>query len=174
MITFCGYIALTGRPNVGKSTLLNQLLRQKISITSRKPQTTRHRILGVQTEGQDQFVYVDTPGIHLQSKKTLNRMMNRTALNVLCDVDVIAFIVDGTHWNDDDDYVLQCIEKANKPCLLVVNKIDKIKDKTQLLPWFDSLRQRYDFQGIMPLSAKTGDHVPELQQQFKAFLQTAA
>lgn len=170
MNTHCGYIALVGRPNVGKSTLLNQLLQQKISITSRKPQTTRHRILGVQTEGSDQFVYVDTPGIHQSSQKTLNRMMNKTALNVLCDVDVIAFLVDGTHWKEDDEYILGLIKKADVPCILVVNKIDKIKDKSLLLPWLNEMSSRHVFKAIIPLSAKTGDQVMQLQNSIKTLL----
>ncbi len=123
MTRYCGYIALVGRPNVGKSTLLNQILQQKISITSRKPQTTRHSILGLHTVDDVQYIYVDTPGIHQHSKKTLNRMMNKTSLSVLRDVDVIAFIVDGTHWKDDDEYVLQMIQHTKTPCVLIVNKI---------------------------------------------------
>jgi len=170
MDTRCGYIALVGRPNVGKSTLLNQILQQKISITSRKPQTTRHRILGVQTQGQDQLIYVDTPGIHQVSKKTLNRMMNKTALNVLCDVDVIAFIVDGTHWKEDDEYVLGLIKQANVPCILVVNKTDKIKEKSILLPWLNEISARHEFKAIVPLSAKTGDQVIQLQNVLKTML----
>lgn len=170
MTTYCGYIALAGRPNVGKSTLLNQILQQKISITSRKPQTTRHSILGLQTVDDSQFVYVDTPGIHQNSKKTLNHMMNKTALSVLRDVDVIAFIVDGTHFKEDDEYVLQMIQQSKVPCVLVVNKIDKIKDKQILLPWIQDISQRHAFKAIVPISAKTGDHVEELTKTFKTFL----
>src|SRR5687767_7598804 len=116
MTSYCGYIALVGRPNVGKSTLLNRILQQKLSITSRKPQTTRHSILGIRTEEDYQFVYVDTPGIHQGSKKVLNRMMNKTAINVLRDVDVIAFLVDGTHWREEDDYILNLIKQVQVPC----------------------------------------------------------
>lgn len=170
MTTYCGYIALAGRPNVGKSTLLNQILQQKISITSRKPQTTRHSILGLQTLEDTQFVYVDTPGIHLNSKKSLNHMMNKTALSVLRDVDVIAFIVDGTHFKEDDEYVLRMIQQSKVPCVLVVNKIDKIKDKQILLPWIKEISQRHTFKAIIPISAKTGDQVEELQSVLKKFL----
>lgn len=170
MTSHCGYIALVGRPNVGKSTLLNQILQQKISITSRKPQTTRHRILGLQTVEETQFIFVDTPGIHQNSQKSLNRMMNKTALSVLRDVDVIAFLVDGTIWKDDDEYVLQMIQQTKTPCILVVNKIDKLKDKQVLLPWMHEISQRHSFSEIIPLSAKTGDQVNQLQKVLRTFL----
>ena len=107
MTSYCGYIALVGKPNVGKSTLLNQVLQQKFSITSKKPQTTRHSILGIRNQGEYQFVYVDTPGIHLGNKKAMNRMMNKTAISVLRDVDAVAFVVDRTHWQDEDEYVIR-------------------------------------------------------------------
>lgn len=165
MESYCGYIALIGRPNVGKSTLLNQILQQKLSITSRKPQTTRHSILGIQTEGEYQYVYVDTPGIHLGSKKAMNRMMNKTAQAVLRDVDVIVFVVVAQAWNEEDDYVLQLIKKTSVPCILVVNKVDKIADKAQLLPWLEMVSQHHQFASIIPLSAKTGVQVANLQQQ---------
>ena len=170
MTTYCGYIALVGRPNVGKSTLLNRILQQKLSITSRKPQTTRHSILGIRTEDNYQFVYVDTPGIHQGSKKTMNRMMNKTAVNVLRDVDAVAFIVDGTHWEDEDEYVLSLIKKVKVPCFLLVNKIDKIIDKSILLPWLEVMGQRHDFAAIIPISAKTGVQVDTLQLRLQAVL----
>lgn len=170
MTTYCGYIALAGRPNVGKSTLLNHILQQKISITSRKPQTTRHSILGLQTQDDVQCIYVDTPGIHQNSTKILNKMMNKTALTVLRDVDVIAFIVEGTHWREDDEYVLQLIKQTNVPSVLVVNKIDKIKEKDVLLPWLQEMSQRHSFAAIVPLSAKTGVQVDELQHTLKTFM----
>lgn len=170
MTTFCGYIALVGRPNVGKSTLLNNILGQKISITSRKPQTTRHSILGIDTHGDHQFVYVDTPGIHQGSKKAMNRLMNKTANSVLRDVDVVVFLVDGTHWEDEDEYVLRNIIQSQTPCILAVNKVDKIEDKLQLLPWIETISKRHDFAAIIPLSAKTGLQVDSLQQKLQTFL----
>lgn len=170
MTSFCGYIALVGRPNVGKSTLLNRIVQQKVSITSRKPQTTRHSILGIQTDNDYQYVYVDTPGIHQGSKKVMNRLMNKTSQSVLGDVDVVAFIVDGTHWEEEDDYVLRLIKQSHKPCILVVNKVDKIADKTQLLPWIEKISRLHDFAAIIPLSAKTGIQVDNLEQQLKQFL----
>jgi GTP-binding protein Era len=170
MTSYCGYIALVGRPNVGKSTLLNQILQQKLSITSRKPQTTRHSILGIQTEGEYQFVYVDTPGIHQSNKKTINRMMNKTAISVLRDVDAIAFIVDGTHWKEEDEYVLSLIKQTQVPCFLVVNKVDKIADKGELLPWLQEMENRYPFKAMIPLSARTGAQVDVLEKELQAVL----
>lgn len=171
MTSYCGYIALVGRPNVGKSTLLNCILEQKISITSRKPQTTRHRILGIRTEGDYQFVYVDTPGIHQsQSKKAMNRLMNKTAISVLRDVDVAAFLVEGTHWEEEDEYVLSLIKQAKVPCILVINKVDKVSDKAQLLPWIDNISQKHEFASIIPISAKTGLQVDELQSKLQEYL----
>lgn len=170
MSTYCGYIALVGRPNVGKSTLLNCILQQKVSITSKKPQTTRHSILGLQTEGEYQFVYVDTPGIHQGNKKAMNRMMNKTAISVLRDVDVVAFLVDGTHWEDEDEYVLSLVKQSKIPCLLVVNKVDKIDDKSQLLPWIEQISQRHDFAAIIPISAKKGIQVDELKEKLRTYL----
>ncbi|MGQ3890911.1 GTPase Era [Legionella sp. CNM-4043-24] len=170
MTTHCGYIALVGRPNVGKSTLLNCILKQKISITSRKPQTTRHSILGIDSHEDYQYIYVDTPGIHQGSKKAMNRLMNKTANSVLRDVDVVVFLVDGLHWHDEDEFVLRNIIQAGTPCILAVNKVDKIEDKMQLLPWIDNLSKRHDFAAIIPLSAKTGLQVDELQQKLRPFL----
>ncbi|WP_133129763.1 GTPase Era [Legionella yabuuchiae] len=170
MTTYCGYIALVGRPNVGKSTLLNRILEQKLSITSRKPQTTRHSILGIRTEGNYQFVYVDTPGIHQGQKKTINRMMNKTAISVLRDVDAIVFLIDGLQWKEEDEYVLSLINQTNVPCFLAVNKVDKISEKDRLLPWIKSLSERHAFKAIIPLSAKTGVGVDGLQEQLKQAL----
>ncbi len=170
MTSYCGYIAIVGRPNVGKSTLLNQILQQKVSITSRKPQTTRHRILGLDTNESHQFIYVDTPGIHRDSKKVMNRLMNQSAMSVLTDVDVIVFVVDGTHWLDEDAYVLDLIKKTSTPCVLVVNKIDKLGDKSILLPWLSEMQKRHDFKAIIPLSAKTGSQIDSLQTCVQAFL----
>lgn len=171
MSSYCGYIALVGRPNVGKSTLLNCILEQKISITSKKPQTTRHSILGIRTEAEHQFVYVDTPGIHQSgSKKAMNRLMNKTALSVLRDVDVAAFVVDGTHWEEEDEYVLSLIKQANVPCILVVNKVDKIDDKAQLLPWIEEMSHKHEFAAIIPISAKKGIQVDELRAKLVNYL----
>ena len=170
MTTYCGYIALIGRPNVGKSTLLNQILHLKLSITSRKPQTTRHSILGIQTEGDYQYVYVDTPGIHQKNKKAINRMMNKTAGSVLRDVDVIVFMVDGTKWTEQDEYVLGLIKNTLTPTILAINKVDKVGDKSSLLPFIEQMNARHTFSAIVPLSARTGAQVDALQLTLKPFL----
>jgi GTPase len=158
-----GYIAIIGRPNVGKSTLLNHLLGQKISITSRKPQTTRHRILGVKTEADTQFIYVDTPGLHSHEGQVLNRYMNRAALSALHDVDVVIFMVDARRWDAQDSWVLQRLSRLTVPIILAVNKIDKLADRTQLLPYMEAAAQRFAFYKIIPLSAKNGDQLLELE-----------
>lgn len=173
MTSYCGYIALVGRPNVGKSTLLNRILQQKLSITSKKPQTTRHSILGIQTLGEYQFIYVDTPGLHQGSQKMMNRMMNKTANSVLHDVDVIAFLVDALQWKEADDYVLKLIKQTEIPCVLVINKIDKIKNKADLLPWIQLISERYLFANVIPISAKTGLQVERLEEALKAYLPQA-
>ncbi len=170
MTQYCGYIALIGRPNVGKSTLMNRILDHKISITSRKPQTTRHSIVGVRTEEAYQFVYVDTPGIHQGVKKAMNRMMNKTAIRVLNDVDVIVWLIDGLHWKPEDEYVLSLVTAANVPCVLVINKVDTVPDKLQLLPWMERMAARHAFAAIIPLSAKTGIQVDTLHKQLQTFL----
>ncbi len=130
----CGYIALIGRPNVGKSTLLNRILGQKISITSRRPQTTRHRVLGIKTRDNAQLIYVDTPGIHDFSGRAMNRHMNRTASSVLMDVDVVVFMVDGLRWTADDDLVLEKLAAVECPVILAVNKVDLLENREALLP----------------------------------------
>jgi len=155
----CGLIAIVGRPNVGKSTLLNSLLGQKISITSRKPQTTRHRILGILTEANKQAVLVDTPGLHSEEKRAINRLMNRAAASSIAEVELILFLVEGTHWTTDDDLVLSKVKKSGSPCILVVNKIDNIADKDDLLPHLQKLGTMHNFTDIVPISASKGHGV---------------
>ncbi|MEH0834382.1 GTPase Era [Pectobacterium cacticida] len=157
--THCGFIAIVGRPNVGKSTLLNQLLGQKISITSRKPQTTRHRIMGIHTEGPYQAIYVDTPGLHIEEKRAINRLMNRAASSSIGDVELIIFVVEGTHWNDDDEMVLNKLRDQKRPVLLAINKVDNVTDKTKLLPHIQFLSQQMDFLDVVPISAEKGTNV---------------
>ncbi|MFO8025651.1 GTPase Era [Thiohalophilus sp.] len=167
----CGYVALVGRPNVGKSTLMNHLIGQKLSITSRKPQTTRHRILGIKTTEQAQIIYVDTPGIHLQAKKAMNRFMNRTANAVLEDVQVIVFVVEALKWTDEDEMVLAALKNTRVPIILAVNKIDRLKQKDQLLPYLQELGQKHDFADVLPLSAKSGNNLPRLEQAIISYLE---
>ena len=167
----CGFVAIVGRPNVGKSTMLNRILGQKVSITSNKPQTTRHRILGVDTQGDYQTVYVDTPGMHLEEPRAINRVMNQTASSALKDVDLILFVVENTRWNDDDVMVLEKLKKTETPIVLVVNKVDQIKDKNKLLPHLQWLSQQLSVKEIIPVSAKTGDNLEPLRDIVKGFLQ---
>ncbi|QLB13587.1 GTP-binding protein Era [Bisgaardia hudsonensis] len=160
--TYCGFIAIVGRPNVGKSTLLNKILGQKISITSRKAQTTRHRIMGIHTEGQYQAIYVDTPGLHIEEKRAINRLMNRAASSAIGDVDLIIFVVDGTHWNADDEMVLNKLRQTKSPVVLAINKIDNVKDKDELLPFITELTQKFEFKDIVPISAQRGKNLQNL------------
>ncbi len=149
----CGYVAIVGRPNVGKSTLMNHLLGQKLSITSRKPQTTRHSLLGILTEGKHQVVFVDTPGIHKPVNKAINQYMNRTALASLKDVDMVLFLVDRTQWTEEDELVLQHLERVRCPIALVINKVDQMEDRGALLPHIEKLNQRREFAEVFPISA---------------------
>lgn len=157
--THAGLIAIVGRPNVGKSTLLNAMLGQKISITSRKPQTTRHRILGILTQANKQAILVDTPGLHSEEKRAINRLMNRAAASSIAEVELVVFLVEGTHWTADDELVLNKIKKSGSPCILVVNKIDNITDKDALLPHLKKLGEMHDFTDIVPISASKGNGV---------------
>lgn len=162
--TYCGFIAIVGRPNVGKSTLLNKILGQKISITSRKAQTTRHRIVGIKTEGAYQEIYVDTPGLHIEEKRAINRLMNRAASSAITDVDLVIFVVDGTHWNDDDEMVLNKLRKTKVPVVLAINKIDNIKNKDDLLPFITEITQKFNFADIVPISAEKGNNLDAIEK----------
>lgn len=159
-----GYIALIGRPNVGKSTLLNGFLGKKLSITSKKPQTTRHRIMGIKTVDDCQMVFLDTPGLHLGESKALNRYMNRAALNTLSEVDVVLFLVSGTSWKEEDQWALEKLKDVSAPVILVINKIDLVKDREELLPFIEARRSEYDYKDIVPISALHGHQVEALQQ----------
>jgi GTP-binding protein Era len=160
----CGFVAIVGRPNVGKSTLMNHILKQKISITSSKPQTTRHRILGIKTENNVQTIYVDTPGLHLKAKKAMNRYMNKAADSILQDVDLILFVVEAGKWTDEDENVVAKLSTVSVPVILVVNKVDKLKRKDQLLPFIEEVSKHMSFRDVVPLSAKSGDNVDAVEQ----------
>ncbi|MCW8994593.1 MAG: GTPase Era [Psychromonas sp.] len=160
----CGLVAIVGRPNVGKSTLINALLGQKVSITSRKAQTTRHRILGIDTDGDYQTIFVDTPGLHIEEKRAINRLMNRAAASSISDVEMVIFVVEGTHWNEDDEMVLSKLQYLKCPVILAINKIDNVEDKELLLPHLEELGKRYPFQHILPMSAKSGDNVEKIRK----------
>ncbi|MEM9256825.1 MAG: GTPase Era [Pseudomonadota bacterium] len=166
----CGFVAIVGRPNVGKSTLLNHLLGQKLSITSRKPQTTRHQILGIKTEADHQIIYVDTPGLHRGADKAINRYMNRAASSAIRDVDLVLFVVDRGAWTDEDAWVLDRIMAAGLPVILVVNKVDLVKDKDLLLPYMQELASKANFTAIVPVSALREHNVAALEQEILARL----
>ena len=160
-------IAIVGRPNVGKSTLLNQIVEQKVSITSRKPQTTRHRIMGIHTEDNYQAVYVDTPGLHIEEKRAINRLMNRAASSSIGDVELIIFVLEGTLWNADDEMVLKKVMGSGRPVLAVMNKVDQVKDHELVLPHMQWLSEQGDFAGIIPVSAKQGKNIDMVKEEVR-------
>lgn len=166
----CGYIAIVGRPNVGKSTLLNYILGMKLSITSRKPQTTRHQILGVKTVENIQTIYVDTPGIHQRRGTAINKYMNRAATSVLNDVDAIIFVIQAKKWTEEDQAILEKLKLVSCPVVLVINKTDKLESKKELLPEIQQLSGYYDFAEIIPLSALNGNNVDVLEDKISFLL----
>lgn len=170
MTSRCGFVALVGRPNVGKSTLLNHLLGQKISITSRKPQTTRHRLLGIQTAGEVQVVYVDTPGLHRGQDKAINRYMNRAADSTLADVDVVVLLVDRLKWTEEDQWVLDKLRTLSCPVILAINKVDLLTDKAALLPHMQWLSEQFGFADIVPVSALRGHNRESLETVIHRYL----
>ncbi len=172
-LAHCGYIAIVGRPNAGKSTLLNFLLGQKISITSRKPQTTRHSILGIKTEPNAQMIFIDTPGLHEVDKHAMNRIMNRTALTALHDVDVILFVVEELRWSSEEKYILDKLQSMTTPVLLIINKVDKLSSRDVLLPHIEKISSYYDFAAIIPVSARNGSNITAVEDQARALLPSA-
>lgn len=171
-----GYVALAGRPNVGKSTLLNHFVGQKVSIVTAKPQTTRQQILGIRTTANEQIIFIDTPGIHRQAKRAMNRYMNRAAASVLQDIHCVLMVVEALRWTDDDALVLERIlqrdEKSGAlPDVgLAVNKIDKIKQRDALLPWLQDMAKKHDFHFIVPVSATRGENMDALATEIRQCL----
>lgn len=166
----CGYVAVVGKPNVGKSTLINRILGLKLNITSRKPQTTRHNLLGIKTEGNCQAIFVDTPGLHKSQKKAINRFMNRSAESVIHDVDVIVFVIDQNKWTEEDEHALKRLEHTSAPVILVINKVDKMDEKSVLLPLIEEVNRKRKFEHILPISALQGTAVENLEQQIIEYL----
>ncbi|MDJ0738999.1 MAG: GTPase Era [Gammaproteobacteria bacterium] len=157
-----GYAVLVGRPNVGKSTLLNRLIGQKLAITSHKPQTTRHRILGIRSEPRGQILFVDTPGIHDRGGKAMNRYLNRAAHAAMHDVDVVVFVVQALDWTSEDERVLDAVRRTGIATILAVNKVDLVARKERLLPYLQTLSGRHEFVDVIPVSAKDGDNAEQL------------
>ena len=159
---FCGYISIVGKPNVGKSTLLNTILDKKISITSRKSQTTRNNIIGVKTDNEFQMIFLDTPGIHMQAKKTLNKVLNHSALSVIQDSDLVLFLLHRTSLQAQDMQVLKKIQESKVPAICVLNKVDQVQNKNDLLPLIKKIDEIYSFLDYVPISAKQNDGIGEL------------
>ena len=169
----CGYVAIVGRPNVGKSTLLNSLVGQKVSITSKKSQTTRHRINGILTDAQSQFIFVDTPGFQMQHTNRLNSAMNRTVTQSMRDVDVVILVIEALRFDDRDKLVVKLLpvnDTQGKPIILVINKVDRLADKSQLLPFLKKMAQEYPFAAIVPVSAEQGTQLPDLISTIRSYL----
>ncbi len=169
----CGYVAIVGRPNVGKSTLLNSLVGQKVSITSKKSQTTRYRINGILTDAQSQFIFVDTPGFQTRHTNRLNSGMNRTVTQSMRDVDVVIVVIEALRFDDRDKLVMKLLpvnNKQGKPVILVINKVDRLRDKSQLLPFLEKMAKEYTFTAIVPVSAEQGTQLPDLINTIRLYL----
>lgn len=171
--TRCGYVALVGRPNVGKSTLLNRLVGEKLAITADRPQTTRHALLGIRTEGADQILYVDTPGLHAGERRALNRAMNRSARAAVTDVDVVCMVVEAGRWTEGDDLVLELVRRARGARLLVMNKADRVRPREALLPYLEACAERAAWDELVPVSALKGHNVDRLEACIRARLPEA-
>jgi GTPase len=170
MTNHCGTVAIVGRPNVGKSTLLNRMLGQKLAITSHKAQTTRHSILGVKTTEQGQILFVDTPGIHERGGSALNRYLNRTARAAIADVDLVLLLVEALRFTHEDELALRAVAEAGPSVIAVINKVDRLRDKTALLPFLQRLSERHSFDAMVPVSAKSGEQLDALEQAIMARL----
>ncbi len=166
----CGYAAIVGRPNVGKSTLLNALLGAKVSIVAPKPQTTRHRILGILTTPASQIVFVDTPGMHSGERRMMNQFMNRSATASLADADAVLLVLEALVWTEEDQRILERVQRVNRPIIALVNKIDRVRDKGALLPYFDALSKRAHFADIVPISAEKRTNLQGLPALVEAHL----
>ena len=164
MTNRCGYAALVGRPNVGKSTLLNRLIGQKIAITSHKAQTTRHALLGIRTLPGGQILYVDTPGLHLRGGSALNRLLNRTAESVFRDVDVVLFVIQAMAWSEGDEAALNALRRLGQQVIRLVNKIDIVRPREKLLPFLAKVSERHDFGAVVPVSARKNENIGRIER----------
>ena len=167
---YCGYISIIGKPNVGKSTILNHILGKKISITSRKAQTTRNNILGIKTLKNKQMIFADTPGMHIKSPKVMNKVLNRSAQSLIDDSDLILFVVQRLTLDEQDLSVLEKLKEADAKVICVVNKIDQIEDKNKLLPLISRLADKYNFLDIIPISAINNDGINNLEELIQKYL----
>lgn len=170
----CGFAALVGRPNVGKSTLLNALVGRKVSIVTPRPQTTRHRILGLVQRPDAQIAFVDTPGLHSHARRALNKAMNRTAAAALEDADLVVLVVEALAWKAEDDLVLRRIVRSGRPAVAVVNKVDQVRPKERLLPYLEQLGERHGFKALVPVSALKGQGLTDLLETIAALLPLSA
>lgn len=166
----CGFVAIVGRPNVGKSTLLNALLDRKVSIVSHKPQTTRHRILGIRSSEQSQIIFVDTPGIHSGGKRAMNRHMNRAAINSLNDADVNLFVVEALRWADEDQRILDQLVERGRPIILALNKVDKVTPRERLLPFMEELSRKAHFAEVIPMSGLKHSNLAAVPEMLAKYL----
>jgi GTPase len=160
----CGFVAVVGKPNAGKSTLVNALVGEKVSIVTARPQTTRHRIIGIRNRTDSQVVFVDTPGLHAAAGKLINRTMNRAAVGSLADADVVLFVIEADGWRGADSHVLERLGRTTAPVVLVVNKVDELKPRSRLLPLLTNAERRYPFAAVVPVSALTGENLDELMR----------
>ncbi len=165
-----GFVAVVGRPNVGKSTLINAIVGHKISIVTPRPQTTRHRILGVESRKDCQIIFVDTPGLHRKARKAMNRIMNRTAASALADADVVLFMTEANRWTAEDQDVVKRLQSTSQPVIALLNKIDKVHPKELLLETLAEMSARYDFAEVIPISAKRADNLDSLMEVLPGFL----
>lgn len=167
---YCGYISIIGKPNVGKSTIINSILKKKISITSRKSQTTRNNILGIKTIGNKQMIFIDTPGMHIKSKKTMNKILNKSAQSIIEDSNLILFVIQRLSLDKEDKFIIEKLNEINIRTVCVINKIDQIDDKDMLLPMIKELSSQYPFEEILLVSAKTKDGISDLIETIQKYL----